>query len=56
MSSGTGKATQSKEALLKSYNKRLRDDVKNIQDNFCGKFANNCILYIFYVYSTLYLI
>jgi len=26
--------TQSKEALLKSYNKRLKDDVKSILDNF----------------------
>ncbi|KAF2350997.1 Mediator of RNA polymerase II transcription subunit 22 [Trinorchestia longiramus] len=28
------KQTQSKEALLKSYNKRLKDDVKSILDNF----------------------
>ena len=32
-----GKQTQSKEALLKSYNKRLKDDVKSILDNFLGK-------------------
>ncbi len=28
---------QSKEALLKSYNKRLKDDVKSLLDNFSGK-------------------
>ena len=27
---------QSKEALLKSYNKRLKDDVKSLLDNFTG--------------------
>lgn len=26
--------TQSKEALLKSYNKRLKDDIKSMVDNF----------------------
>ncbi|KAK8729121.1 hypothetical protein OTU49_008636 [Cherax quadricarinatus] len=29
-----GKPPQSREALLKSYNKRLKDDVKSILDNF----------------------
>ena len=28
---------QNKEALLKSYNKRLKDDVKSLLDNFSGK-------------------
>ena len=28
---------QSKEALLKSYNKRLKDDVKSMLDNFVGE-------------------
>lgn len=27
----------SKEALLKSYNTRLKDDVKSMQENFEGK-------------------
>ena len=31
------KQSQGKEALLKSYNKRLKDDVKSILDNFMGK-------------------
>ena len=31
--------TQSKEALLKSYNKRLKDDVKSLLDNFTGKIS-----------------
>ena len=30
------KQSQGKEALLKSYNKRLKDDVKSILDNFMG--------------------
>ena len=29
---------QNKEALLKSYNKRLKDDVKSLLDNFTGMF------------------
>lgn len=28
---------QNREALLKSYNKRLKDDVKSLLDNFTGK-------------------
>ena len=32
------KQPQGREALLKSYNKRLKDDVKSILDNFMGKF------------------
>lgn len=34
------KQPQSREALLKSYNKRLKDDVKSILDNFMGLFSN----------------
>lgn len=32
--------TQSKEALLKSYNTRLKDDVKSMLENYEGK----CVL------------
>ena len=28
---------QNKEALLKSYNKRLKDDVKSLLDNLTGR-------------------
>jgi hypothetical protein len=28
---------QGKEALLKAYNKRLKDNVKSMVDNFAGK-------------------
>lgn len=31
------KQPQGREALLKSYNKRLKDDVKSILDNFMGE-------------------
>ncbi|XP_076055616.1 mediator complex subunit 22 [Oratosquilla oratoria] len=34
MATQTGKQSQGREALLKSYNKRLKDDVKSILDNF----------------------
>jgi mediator of RNA polymerase II transcription subunit 22 len=37
---------QSKEALLKSYNSRLKEDVKSIQENFEGKARNLLILQI----------
>lgn len=33
----SAKQPQGREALLKSYNKRLKDDVKSILDNFMGK-------------------
>ena len=53
MSAGAGRAltappqqTQSKEALLKSYTKRLKDDVKSMVDNYLAilnlsKFEDN---------------
>ena len=53
MSPGAGRAlaaapqqTQSKEALLKSYTKRLKDDVKSMVDNYLAilnlsKFEDN---------------
>lgn len=31
----------SKEALLKSYNTRLKDDVKSMQENFEGEIQTN---------------
>ena len=31
------KQSQNKEALLKSYQKRLKDDVQSILDNYLGK-------------------
>jgi len=33
------KLPQSKEALLKSYQTRLKDDVKSMLENFEGKFS-----------------
>jgi mediator of RNA polymerase II transcription subunit 22 len=33
---------QSKEALLKSYNSRLKEDVKSIQENFEGEMKKYC--------------
>jgi len=34
---------QSKEALLKSYTTRLKDDVKSMLENFEGKLLLSCI-------------
>jgi mediator of RNA polymerase II transcription subunit 22 len=34
---------QSKEALLKSYTTRLKDDVKSMLENFEGKTTLSCI-------------
>lgn len=34
---------QSKEALLKSYTTRLKDDVKSMLENFEGKILLSCI-------------
>lgn len=36
---------QSKEALLKSYMTRLKDDVKSMLENFEGKFPNLTIYF-----------
>ena len=40
---------QSKEALLKSYTSRLKDDVKSMLENFEGEFLTSK----FFVYFTL---
>ena len=44
------KAPQGREALLKSYNKRLKDDVKSILDNFMGMLSERYSFYQFYIY------
>lgn len=38
--SSTRSLPQSKEALLKSYTSRLKDDVKSMLENFEGKIKN----------------
>lgn len=35
---------QSKEALLKSYNSRLKDDVKSMLENYEGNIMHVCII------------
>ena len=51
----SGKQPQGREALLKSYNKRLKDDVKSILDNFMGKSTemsklDSILFYLYYYY------
>ena len=43
---------QSKEALLKSYNKRLKDDIKSMLDNFVGK-LNTAFIHRLECYSSM---
>ena len=42
--------SQSKEALLKSYTKRLKDDVKSILDNFTEILKSSKVQYTFKYY------
>lgn len=41
---------QNKEALLKSYNKRLKDDVKSLLDNLTGSTPFSMILIAYYLH------
>ena len=41
---------QNKEALLKQYNKRLKDDVKSLLDNFTG-FSRIQVTTLFVLYN-----